>query len=74
MGGLGDLSGKIILDPTNIIERRDDGYAYYTVETSNAELIQAAAPDAHVVKAFNTLNFRTMIDPGGPVTIPRGGQ
>ena len=74
VGGLGDLSGKIILDPTNIIERRDDGYAYYTVETSNAELIQAAAPDAHVVKAFNTLNFRTMIDPDGPVTIPLAGN
>ena len=72
--GLGDLSGKIILDRTNIIERRDDGYAYYTVETSNAELIQAAAPDALVVKAFNTLNFRTMIDPDGPVSIPLAGN
>ena len=74
VGGLGDLSGKIILDPTNIIERRDDGYAYYTVETSNAELIQAAASNAHVVKAFNTLNFRTMVDPDGPVTIPLAGN
>ncbi len=72
--GLGDLSGKIILDPTNRLERRDDGYAYYTAATSNAELIQAAAPDAHVVKAFNTLNFRTMIDPGGPVTIALAGN
>jgi hypothetical protein len=34
-------------------------------------------PNAHVVKAFNTLNFRTMIDPemsGGPVTIPIVGN
>ena len=73
-GSLGDLAGKIILDPTNRIERGDDGYAHYTMETSNAELIQGAAPGAVVVKAFNTLNFRTMIDPGGPVSIPIAGD
>jgi predicted dinucleotide-binding enzyme len=42
------------------------------VETSNAEIIQAAAPGAYVVKAFNSLNWKTMIDPdssGGPVSI-----
>ena len=73
-GSLGDLSGKIIIDPTNRIARGDDGYARYTMETSNAELIQAAAPGASVVKAFNTLNFRTMIEPGGPVTIALVGD
>ena len=72
--GLGDLSGKIVLDPTNRLERRDDGYAYYVLDTSNAELIQAAAPGSSVVKAFNTLNYRTMIEPGGPVTIPLAGD
>ena len=73
-GSLGDLSGKIIIDPTNRIARGDDGFTRYTMETSNAELIQAAAPGATVVKAFNTLNFRTMIEPGGPVTIPLVGD
>ena len=72
--GLGDLSGKIVLDPTNRLERRDDGYAHYVLDTSNAELVQAAAPGSSVVKAFNTLNYRTMIEPGGPVTIPLAGD
>jgi len=72
--GLGDLSEKIIIDPTNRVARADDGYMDHTVESSNGELIQALAPGAYVVKAFNTLNYRTMIDPGGPVTIPLAGN
>ncbi len=73
---LGDLSGKIIIDPTNPLQRGPQGFAH-GVQTSNAELIQQAAPDAHVVKAFNTLNWRTMMDPdasGGPVSIPLVGD
>ncbi len=74
---LGDLSGKIIIDPTNPLVNREDGLMELGVATSNAEIIQAAAPDAYVVKAFNTLNWRTMIDPGssgGPVSIPVVGD
>jgi predicted dinucleotide-binding enzyme len=78
---LGDLSGKIILDPTNRVDRSTtDGYANYglaTVTGSNAELIQAAQPKAKVVKAFNTLNVKQMVDPassGGPVSIPIVGD
>jgi predicted dinucleotide-binding enzyme len=76
---LGDLSGKIILDPTNVVNRNTlDGYANHGVPGgSNAELIQAAAPGAKVVKAFNTLNWSKMVDPqssGGPVSIPIVGD
>ena len=71
---LGDLSGKIIIDPTNRVAPGEDGYFDHTAETSNGLMIQELAPDAFVVKAFNTLNYRTMIDPGGPVTIPLAGN
>jgi 8-hydroxy-5-deazaflavin:NADPH oxidoreductase len=76
---LGDLSGKIILDPTNRVGRTADGTPFHDVpgKGSNAELIQAAAPGARVVKAFNTLNWRHMVDPlssGGPITIPIVGD
>ncbi len=74
--GLGDLSGKIIIDPTNPLKRTALKLEH-GVETSNAEIIQDLVPDAHVVKAFNTLNWRTMIDPdnaGGPVSIPLAGD
>lgn len=69
---LGDLSGKIIIDPTNPLRRGEDGFFEMSVDTSNAELIQGWAPDAHVVKAFNSLNWRQMIEPGssnGPISI-----
>ncbi len=76
--GLGDLSGKIILDPTNRIARGGD-YPMHGVEGkgSNAALIQTAAPGSRVVKAFNTLNYLQMIDPetsGGALTIPLAGD
>ena len=73
---LGDLSGKIIIDPTNAVDRSGDRLVLL-YESSAAEIIQATAPDAHVVKAFNTLNWRTMVDPdssGGPVSIPLVGD
>ena len=74
--GLGDLSGKIVIDPTNPLSR-EDGRLAHSVATSNTEIIQGAAPDAKVVKAFNTINWRTMADPataGGPVTVPLAGN
>ena len=73
---LGDLDGKIIIDPTNPMERSLMTFRH-AVETSNAQIIQDIAPDADVVKAFNTLSWETMMDPesaGGPVSIPLAGN
>jgi NADPH-dependent F420 reductase len=75
--GLGDLRGKIVVDPTNPRVMASDGFADYPIEDSVAERIAALAPGAHVVKAFNTLGAETMLDPklaNGPVTIPLVGD
>ena len=70
---LGDLSGRIIIDPTNPRRMTGDGLRDYALDGSNAERIQALAPGAAVVKAFSTLGAETMADPslaGGPVSVP----
>ncbi len=72
--GLGDLSGKIIIDPTNPLTGDWDTELSLSVETSNARIIQDAAPDAFVVKAFSTLNWRQMVEPGGNISIPLAGD
>lgn len=75
--GLGDLDGKILVDPTNPRVMAADGFADYPIPDSNAERIARLAPGAHVVKAFSTLGFETMLDPKvaeGPVTVPIVGD
>jgi len=74
---LGDLQGKVILDTTNPFEFRDGRDVELPVEGSAAQMIQAWAPGAKVVKAFNTLNFRVMAAPEkaeGPSTVPLAGD
>jgi NADPH-dependent F420 reductase len=75
--GLGDLRGKIVVDPTNPRMTASDGFADYPVDGSNAERIARIAPGAQVVKAFSTLGAETMLDPSlarGPVTVPIVGD
>ena len=77
MSNLGNLSGKIILDPTNPRMVGEDGLRDFAVAPSNAEWVQRWAPEASVVKAFNTMNWATMINPesaGGSVSIPIVGD
>ena len=74
---IGDLSGKIVIDPTNPRMVGDDGLRDFAVDPSNAEWIQRWAPQSRVVKAFNTMGWETMVDPdstGGPVTVPIVGD
>lgn len=75
--GLGDLSGKIVIDVTNPLVMDEPMHFTFGVTSSNGELVQAAAPDALVVKAFNTVTWQSMIDPGdaeAPLYVPIVGN
>lgn len=55
---LGVLDGKTLIDATNWFDAKPAG-----VERSIAEAVAAAAPTAHVVKAFNSTGARNMLNP-----------
>ena len=74
---LGDVSGKIIIDPINPRVVNEQRRVDYPTHVSNAERLQALAPRAMVVKAFSTISADTMGDPGlvdHPITIPIVGN
>lgn len=74
---LGGLDGKLLIDVTNPLDVRDGRVLALPVPESGAELLQSRAPRARVVKAFNTLSYRVMAEPGiagGPVSVPLSGD
>lgn len=54
---LGDVSNKIIIDTTNSVRTKPEGYA------TAYHAIKAITGNNHVVKCFNTTGFENMLNP-----------
>jgi predicted dinucleotide-binding enzyme len=74
---LGDLSGKLIIDPIITKPKITEGYPFRPdPATSTAEQIKSWAPGAHIAKAFSTTYAKTLANParaGGAISIPLAG-
>jgi hypothetical protein len=69
-----ELSGKILVDVTNAVERGRDGLPGLLSypNSSLGEKLQDALPETKVVKTLNTMLFTVMTDPGSlgtPATV-----
>jgi 8-hydroxy-5-deazaflavin:NADPH oxidoreductase len=67
LAGPGNFAGKIVIDCTNPLADAppENGVLKYTTgpNESLGEKIQALLPDAHVVKAFNSVGNTRMVNP-----------
>jgi predicted dinucleotide-binding enzyme len=66
MAGAENLAGKVLIDVSNSLDFGGGGppVVGVSVDDSLGERIQAAFPDARVVKALNTMNAALMVAPG----------
>lgn len=71
----GDISGKILVDATNPLAMTENGLALTIgFETSGGEKIQELAPNAKVVKCFNTTGFGNMAKPDNSMMFACGND
>lgn len=65
LAGSEPLAGKTLLDVSNALEPVDGGFPrpLASYDNSLGQRIQAAFPQANVVKALNTMNCNVMADP-----------
>ena len=63
--GAGNLAGKVVLDVANPLDFSQGMPPVLSVANTDslAERLQAAFPDARVVKTLNTMNAYVMVDP-----------
>jgi 8-hydroxy-5-deazaflavin:NADPH oxidoreductase len=72
------LRGKVLVDTTNPLDFSSGAPGLFVGHTDSlGERVQRAVPDAHVVKAYNTVGNTLFVDPdlpGGPPTMLIGGN
>jgi predicted dinucleotide-binding enzyme len=62
--GLENLSGKVLIDTANPIDRTTDRWTLTVSNTDSlGEQIQRSFPETRVVKTLNTVNANVMVDP-----------
>lgn len=65
------FAGRIVIDANNYYPGRDGQIAALEDgSTTSSEMLAAHLPEAHVVKAFNTMYFRTLATEGRPDAPP----